>query len=926
MFSNLRTRLILLVLLAALPALALTLYSGLAQRQRSADIVQGEALQVARLAIADQEQLIESTRGLLVALAQVPSLSPENLTDCQDFLSNLLAEFPSYTGFVAVTPVGDLYCSAPVISSATSFTDREWFQRVIQSQQPVVGEYVIGRVSGKAALVIAQPVFDSAGQLQAILGVGLDLEWLNQLAAETQLPSDTTLTVFDHNNIILTRFPDPEEWVGEPVPEGSILAAIGALKEGTLKGPGLDGEERLFAIVPLLGADGDVYVSVGILAKVAFAEVERMLILNLSLIGLTIALALVVAWWLGDALVVRPTNKLVEAAQRLASGELSARTGLGHSKSELGQLAKAFDEMAGSLEGQISARERAQTDLRRVNRVLKTLSDSNQALVRAKDEMALVQQICSIVVEVGGYRLAWVGYAEQDEGKTVRPVAQSGYEKGYLKTIHISWADTELGRGPTGTAIRTGRKVISKDIPTNPEFAPWREEALKRGYTSSIALPLKAEEAPLGALNVYAAKPDAFDSQEVELLEELAEDLSYGILALRTRAEREHFAAQSQRQLERLSSLREIDTAISASLDLRVTMNVILTQVISRLDVDASSILLLNPEATTLTYGAVHGFRGYVPPPDTLIEVRNSYAGQAIRSGEMVRLDDLRAAKGKTDFLSAVAEEGFVAYFGVPLIVKGHTQGVLEIFHRKPLHPDQEWLAFLEALAGQTAIALDHASLFTNLQRSNADLAIAYDETLEGWTRALDLRDNETEGHTQRVAEMSVKLAAELGMNSDELIHLRRGALLHDIGKIGIPDRILLKPGPLTKKEWEIMHKHPSYAFELLSPIDYLKPALDIPYAHHERWDGKGYPRRLKGEDVPFAARIFAVIDVWDALRSDRPYRKAWSGEKALGYIREQKGKHFDPQVVELFLANRDANNEPGFSAGLSENKDGNGD
>jgi putative nucleotidyltransferase with HDIG domain len=188
------------------------------------------------------------------------------------------------------------------------------------------------------------------------------------------------------------------------------------------------------------------------------------------------------------------------------------------------------------------------------------------------------------------------------------------------------------------------------------------------------------------------------------------------------------------------------------------------------------------------------------------------------------------------------------------------------------------------------------------LQRSNLDLTLAYDATIEGWSRALDLRDKETEGHTQRVTEMTESLARTLGVEGETLLHVRRGALLHDIGKMGVPDAILLKPGPLTEEEWVIMRKHPTYAYEMLSPIAYLKPALDIPYCHHEKWDGTGYPRRLKGEEIPLSARAFAVVDVWDALRSDRPYRPRWPEEKVLEHIREQTGKHFDPHVVEAFF------------------------
>ena len=227
---------------------------------------------------------------------------------------------------------------------------------------------------------------------------------------------------------------------------------------------------------------------------------------------------------------------------------------------------------------------------------------------------------------------------------------------------------------------------------------------------------------------------------------------------------------------------------------------------------------------------------------------------------------------------------------------------MLEVFHRAAFTPDAEWLGFLETLATQAAIALDNAELFQGLQRSNMELALAYDATIEGWSRALDLRDKETEGHTQRVTELTTTLARAAGVLAEELVHVRRGALLHDIGKMGIPDAILLKPGALSDDEWKVMRQHPQLAFDMLSPIAYLRPALDIPYCHHEKWDGTGYPRGLKGETIPLAARLFAVVDVWDALTSDRPYRAAWSEEQARAYIREQTGKHFDPQAVQAFM------------------------
>jgi HD-GYP domain-containing protein (c-di-GMP phosphodiesterase class II) len=249
-----------------------------------------------------------------------------------------------------------------------------------------------------------------------------------------------------------------------------------------------------------------------------------------------------------------------------------------------------------------------------------------------------------------------------------------------------------------------------------------------------------------------------------------------------------------------------------------------------------------------------------------------------------------------------LAGEGFSSYIAAPLIARGQVKGVLEIFHRRRLDPDPGWISCLETMAEQAAIAIDNAMLFEDLQRTNIELTLAYDATIEGWSRALDLRDHATEGHAQRVTEATLRLARALGMPEEDLVHARRGSLLHDIGKMAIPDGILLKPGPLDEPEWEAMRRHPVSAFEWLAPIAFLRPSLDIPYCHHERWDGTGYPRRLKGEQIPLAARIFAVVDNWDALRSNRPYRKAWPDDRVKTHLESLAGIYFDASILQAFL------------------------
>lgn len=360
---------------------------------------------------------------------------------------------------------------------------------------------------------------------------------------------------------------------------------------------------------------------------------------------------------------------------------------------------------------------------------------------------------------------------------------------------------------------------------------------------------------------------------------------------------------QAEFRLQHLVILHGIDVMITSNLDLKVTMKVFLEQILPPLSVDAADVLLLHPHTLMLEYGAGIGFRT-AAMQESVERLGAGSAGVAALERRMVEIGDLATDDTVFSRHSLIAGEGFVGYCAIPLIAKGQVKGVLELFHRRAMQPDEEWREFLDALTVQAAIAIDNATMFNQLQSSNTELILAYDSTIEGWGRALELRDEDTEGHTQRVTEITLRIARLLGMSEQELVHVRRGALLHDIGKMGVPDAILMKEGPLTPEEEKVMHNHPVYAFDLLSPIAYLRPALDIPYCHHERWDGTGYPRGLKGEQIPLAARIFALADIWDALVSERRYHKAWPRDKVVEHIRSLAGTHFDPDLVEVFLHN----------------------
>jgi len=356
-----------------------------------------------------------------------------------------------------------------------------------------------------------------------------------------------------------------------------------------------------------------------------------------------------------------------------------------------------------------------------------------------------------------------------------------------------------------------------------------------------------------------------------------------------------------KRQMQKLSALRSIDLAIASGLDLNLLLSMLLDQVTGLLNVDAVSILLLNPKTNLLEFTSGKGFRSNILRY-TRLKLGEGCAGRVALERKLINVPDLDNNKMDFERSPLFSGENFVAYYGVPLMAKGRVHGVLEIFHRSRLDPDADWLNFLKTISGQAAIAIDNAIMFKELQISNVELNLAYDATIEGLSRALDLRDKETEEHTRRVTDITLKLASTLGVAERDMIHIRRGAILHDIGKVAIPDQILFKRGPLLDEEWTVMRRHPDIAMQLLSPVTYLAQALDIPHWHHEKWDGTGYPDRLAGERIPFFARLFAFADVYDALTSDRPYRRAWRKSDAIQYIDEQSGKHFDPQIAPAFL------------------------
>jgi PAS domain S-box-containing protein len=516
---------------------------------------------------------------------------------------------------------------------------------------------------------------------------------------------------------------------------------------------------------------------------------------------------------------------------------------------------------------------------------------SAQKMSFARDVQQLVLDVVRTCVQGYGVQLAWLGRAEPDG--SIKIMMHYPEQVDYMQSLAVRWDDTPQGQSLSGRAIRTGFPALSPDIASDPTLTAWRTLAELSGLKACMALPLINRDKPYGVLVLYSAESNFFNPQRIAFLQAYAHQVA-------TALENARLVEETDRRLRQMQSLHTIDLAITSSVDLALTLSVVLEQLTIQLGVTAGTVLVYNARASTLDPIAV---RGFLAPGLERIKLRlgEGLAGQAALERQAVTVDDLRRHPDVPARQQIFNSDGLVFYYAEPLLSKGQLKGVLEVFSQTQFEPSIEWLDFLETISSQTATAIADVDLFNNLQRTNIELTLAYDATIEGWSRAMDLRDKETQGHTERVTEMAVRLGEQLGLTEDQLTHIRRGALLHDIGKMGVPDHVLLKPGPLTEEEWALMRMHPSYAYEMLSPIAYLQPAIDIPYCHHEKWDGTGYPRGLKGEQIPLAARIFAVVDVWDALRSDRPYRPSWPAAKVREHIISLSGTHFDPKVVNVF-------------------------
>jgi PAS domain S-box-containing protein len=566
-------------------------------------------------------------------------------------------------------------------------------------------------------------------------------------------------------------------------------------------------------------------------------------------------------------------------------------------------------ELFSLVQNELSERKKAEEALRksvseldRSQQFLLALSLGAQNIQQSKSPEQVLQTICDQIYNLGYQNTIFL----LSDDKTHLELAHMSFNSKMVRAAEkLTGLSAEGYRYPIKVGnffhdVLLKRKAIIDDPASNtikdalPKvIKPFSNQLAKiLGIEKAIYVPLIIDNEPIGMLSVIGAELSEANLSAMSAFGNQA------AIAL----ENSRLYRDATQRLERLASLHTIDQTITGSFDLEFILNVLLSQLRTHLEVDAAVVLRYQANAQVLVFSQGQGFHT-TALQHTDLRIGQGYAGEVALQRRNLFIPVLNHDESSFKVSPLFAREGFKAYYGIPLIVKGKLVGVLEVFNRSALDPTKEWVDFLTTLGNQAAIAIDNLTLFNDLQKSHSEMIRAYDATIEGWARALELRDMETEGHSRRVEDMTITLANKLGIRNEALVHIRRGTLLHDIGKLGIPDRILQKPGPLTEEEWQVMYNHPVFAFEWLSVVEFLRPTLDIPYCHHEKWDGTGYPRGLKGEQIPLAARIFAVVDVWDALLSDRPYRKAWDEEKVLTYIQDQSEKHFDPQVVDAFIS-----------------------
>ena len=489
------------------------------------------------------------------------------------------------------------------------------------------------------------------------------------------------------------------------------------------------------------------------------------------------------------------------------------------------------------------------------------LNKNQSAIEISADILVLGNKLVRTCVELGGATQAW--FAKVDEKQIAHWVT--------------GW--------PNNTSpVQFSSQTLHDVIYLGKEFTYHNHTELVSGGL----FPILKDGQVVGLLALLSDQTDYFCSSTLAWIRALTETLSYSVI-------------QVENQMKKVQAEYSVNRILQSGMSLRETFRAIFELLSDLADVEAAIVLKYKPASQQFDLLVTHGIDAKSLAKIHLY-IENGLTRRTVGGGRSIQAGNWMASELGESHFNLFAQEGFQAHITIPLIGRYDLLGVIEIFWRASHDIDTWKLEILQMVGEAVTFFLEHTTIIEALKRRNDELSSTYTATIEGLSRALELRDLETDGHTRRVSALTLRLTEHMQIPADQRASIQQGALLHDIGKLGIPDAILLKPGSLTPREWKVMQQHPLYAYNILAPIVSLREALDIPLYHHERWNGTGYPYGLAGEQIPLSARLFAVVDVYDALTSDRPYRSAWSRSQALEYLQEQAGQQFDPHVVAHFL------------------------
>jgi len=518
LLSTLRVRLLLLVLVTAVPGIGLVLYEEFEKWQLATNVSRQQALHLAHEISREHERHIEGARQLLISLAQLPDVRKHQTGSIGPFFADILRQFPIYTNLAAAKPNGEIFLSGLPLEEPLNIADRSYFQQVFRTRDFAVSEYLIGRASGKPNIAIAYPAVDKPGVVQAVVLVGLSLDWINRFLGESQLPKDAVVTLRDHDGMILARYPEPEKWIGKLAADTPVFKAMLSHQgEGTVEAGELDSVRRLYGFTKLRGlAPGrSIYVSVGISTEIVFSEVNQAIYRDFILLGVVVVLSLAGVWFGASHFITHPVNELLGATKRLAAGDLSARTGLPQGEGELSQLARSFDQMAESLEQSITERQRAEEKARRHLTELTALREIDQAIVSTLDLRTVLDRLLQKIDLVLPYAATTVRLLNKKSG-LLEPVACRNLDEEEWKAER--WRG---GRGIPNLVFTTRAHVTIGNVQTDPQNRD-QEFFRKHGLISYLGVPLIAKGEILGVISFYTKEEHEFSHEEIDFLSTLA--------------------------------------------------------------------------------------------------------------------------------------------------------------------------------------------------------------------------------------------------------------------------------------------------------------------------------------------------------------------------------------------------------------------